>query len=265
MHSKPGCIVVGVDGSESSDRALRWAIQQSVLEHRPLTVVHAILAATAPDLDAVIAAARTTVEHVAPELEVQHVREVADPRSVLLELSKDAAMIVVGSRGRGQLRSLLLGSVSVAVVRYAHCPVVVVRPGNAGVVRNGIVVGVDASPESRPVLEFAYREAALRDLPLLVLDCVSESTTVLEDERLVLAEAMAGMSEKYPEVHVTTKVAQASPQEALVRLGDRMDLIVVGAHQESRIAHPLFGSVSVAVVENATCAVAVVPVSSRGA
>jgi nucleotide-binding universal stress UspA family protein len=264
MHTKPGSIVVGVDGSESSDRALRWAIQQAVLEHRPLTVVHASLAATEPDPDAVVTAACTTVEHVAPGLEVQQVRSVADPRQALLQLSADAAMVVVGSRGRRQLRSLVLGSVSVAVVRHAHCPVVVVRPANAGAVRNGIVVGIDASPESRPVLEFAYREAALRDLPLLVLDCVSDPGPGTEEQRLALAEVMAGMSENYPEVHVTARVANASPQKALVGLGVRMDLIVVGAHQHSRIAQTLFGSVSVSVVENAACTVAVVPTTSRG-
>ena len=78
-------------------------------------------------------------------------------------------MLVLGSRGRGQLRSLLLGSVGVALVRHARCPVVVHRPGHAGTVRDGIVVGADATEESLPVLEFAYREASLRKLPLTVL------------------------------------------------------------------------------------------------
>jgi nucleotide-binding universal stress UspA family protein len=202
--------------------------------------------------------AQAAVERVAPDLEVHHVFDVADPRQVLLQLSEGAAMVVVGSRGRGQLRTLLLGSVSIALVRHAHCPVVVIRPGRVGTVRNGILVGVDASPESRPVLEFAYREAALRDLPLLVLDCVRD---IQVEDRVALAEVMAGMSEKYPEVHVTTKLAKGPPQESLVHLGSRMDLIVVGAHQDGRIAQTLFGSVSVAVVENAACPVAVVPVS----
>jgi len=264
MQSKPGSIVVGLDGSESSGRALRWAIEQAVSEHRPLTVVHANHAVTPVHLDAVITDARTTAGRVAPELELHDVCEVADPRQLLIQLSEEAAMVVVGSGGRGQLRTLLLGSVSVAVVRRAHCPVVVIRPGKVGVVRNGIVVGIDASPSSRPVLEFAYREAALRDLPLLVLDCLPEPATGVDEERLALAEVMAGMSEKYPEVHVTTRVTKASPREALVRLGMRMDLIVVGAHQDSQIAQTLFGSVSVSVVENAACAVAVVPVSGRG-
>ena len=147
MHTKPGSIVVGVDGSPHSMRALDWAVQQAVAEHRPLTLVHTIHAVTPAFMDAaivdvrdgrsvldaaghqVLASARAKVESTAPDLEVHEVFDLADPREMLLQLSEDAAMLVVGSRGRGQLRSLLLGSVSVFVVRHAHCPVVVVRPG----------------------------------------------------------------------------------------------------------------------------------------
>ena len=292
MHSEPGTIVVGVDGSESSTRALHWAVEQAVAEHRPLTLVHTTHAVTPAFTDAavvdegaarsaidseaqkVLDAARLKVEWAAPDLEVHQVFDIADPRAVLLQLSEDAAMIVVGSRGRGHVKSLLLGSVSVAVVRHAHCPVVVVRPGHVGTVRNGVVVGVDPAPESQPALEFAYREASLRDLPLTILDCVidvqsgttgaylvPEETADLDGERLALAETMAGMTEKYPEVRVTTHLVKGTPQEALVRMGERMDLIVVGAHQDGRLSQAIFGSVSVGVVERATCPVAVVPLS----
>ena len=109
------------------------------------------------------------------------------------------------------------------------------------------------------MLEFAYRQASLHDLPLTIMDCVwdihagtmgaylvSEAPADLNDERIALAEAVAGMSEKYPEVQVTTTMARGIPQEALVRLGERMNLIVVGAHQDSRLSQAFFGSVSVA-------------------
>lgn len=293
MRSKPGSIVVGVDGSPHADRALTWATHQSLAEHRPLTIAHTVPAGTLGFMDAAIVdgqnarsaldvegqkvldEARSKVESTAPELGVNTVFDFADPREVLLQLADDAAMLVVGSRGRGQLRSLLLGSVSVALVRHAPCPVVVVRPAQLDTARNGIVVGADASPESRTVLEFAYRQASLHDVPLTVLDCVSyvlygamgaymaPTPADVEGERLALAESMAGMTEKYPEVHVTTRMAKGNAQEALVRLGEQMNLIVVGAHQNSRTSHALFGSVSVAVVENATCPVVVVPLPEK--
>jgi len=291
MKTNAGTIVVGVDGSESSDRAVAWATDQAVAEHRALTLAHAIHAVTPAYVDAAIVypqaqsiltseahkvldEARKQVEARAQDLEVHEVLEFLDPREMLLEMSQDAALVVLGSRGRGKIRSLLLGSVSVALVRHAHCPVVVHRPSNAGTVRNGIVVGVEASDESRTVLEFAYREASLRDLPLTVLHCywdvqagtaaagiMYESLRDVEEERVALGEAMAGMSEKYPDVNVTTRMARGLPHEVLAQLGERMNLIVVGAHQANRVSQMVFGSVSVALVERASCPVAVVPVS----
>lgn len=295
MHSKPGSIVVGVDGSAHAAHALTWATHQSLAEHRHLTIAHTVHAGTLGFMDAAIVdgqnarsgldvagqkvldEARSKVERTAPDLEVNTVYDLADPREVLLRLSERAAMLVVGSRGRGTLRSLLLGSVSVALVRHAHCPVVVVRPEHPDTTRNGIVVGADASPESGTVLEFAYRQASLHDLPLTVLDCVSyvlagsmgaymvPTSADVDRERLALAEVMASMTEKYPAVHVTTRMAKGAAQQALVGLGEGMDLIVVGAHQNSRTFQALFGSVSVAVVENATCPVVVVPLPKQDA
>jgi len=292
MDTKAGTIVVGVDGSASSARALAWAVEQATAEHRALTLVHVIQAVTPAYTDAavvnpqeardalfaeghrVLADARAEAERRAPGLEVHEVFGLDDPRKVLLELSGDAALVVLGSRGRGKLRSLLLGSVGVAVVRHAGCPVVVHRPGSPGAVRNGILVGADGTEDSRTVLEFAYRQAALRGLPLTVLHCfwdvqaaslggyvVPGATVALETEKLLLAELMAGMSEKYPEVVVHGDVARGEPQEVLVRLGGRMDLVVVGAHRAGVVSRMLFGSVSVTVVEHATTPVVVVPVS----
>lgn len=292
MDIKAGSIVVGVDASEMSTRALAWAVAQAEVERRPITLAYAIHAVTPAYMDAaavypqeardamraeghqVLAAARAEVERKAPGVEVQEIFQFEDPRELLLQLSRDAALVVVGSRGRGRMRSLLLGSVGSALVRHAHCPVVVHRPGNPGVVRNGVLVGADASAESREVLEFAYREASLRNLPLTVLHCysdldavsaaayiVSEPVVDEQSERLLLAESVAGFTEKYPDVVAHTETARGLPQEALVRRGKSMNLIVVGAHQAGLVSRVLFGSVSLAVVEHAESPVAVVPVA----
>ena len=290
MNHQSGNIVVGVDGSEQAERALAWAVEQARAEHRPLTLVHAIndaalaypdaLIAVPPEAREALAAAghelldqaRAAVQRMAPALIVHEVFRTADPREVLLELSRDAHMVVVGSRGRGKVRSLLLGSVGVALVRHAECPVVVHRPGNAGKVCNGVLVGADSSPESLEVLDFAFRQASLRDLPLTVLHCYRDVAAAaygtyvipaqildVESERLGLAESMAGFAEKYPDVHVSTKITSAAPQGALVELGERMNLIVIGSHQAGHVSRMLFGMVSVSVVEHAICPVAVLP------
>ena len=277
MRTRQGTIVVGIDGSDTSARALHWATRQAVAEHRPLTLVHTIAAATATLIEGAVVPvgepqqsrhdaghrlleiARSDVARWAPGLDVADVLELGEPSDLLVQMSEVAAMVVVGSRGRGPVRSRLLGSVGVALVRHASCPVVVVRPGNRGAVRNGVLVGLDTTPESRSVLELAYREASLHDLPLMVLHAGRDE----EPERLAVAEMVAGMTEKYPDVSVTTRLVDEAPEEVLVRLGMRMDLLVVGSHQTGGLERLRTASVSVAVVEHATCPVAVVPVRSR--
>lgn len=293
MRSKPGSIVVGVDGSPHSARAVEWAVEQATAEHRTLTLMHTAHAMTPAFMDAaiadaqgarsamedagkeVLAHARETVERSAQELEVHGVFDIADPRDALLHASETASMLVVGSRGRGQVRTLLLGSVNVALARHARCPVVVVRPQRSGTARGGIVVGIDSSPESRPVLEFAFRQASVRDLPLTVIHTawdiqagtsgarlVADEMGDVEGERRGLAEALAGMREEYPDVQVATRLAKGTPEQVLTSLSSQSDLLVVGAHQNSRVSQAFLGSVSVSVVENAQCPVAVVPLST---
>lgn len=132
-HEVPaGTIVIGVDGSAPSRHALAWAIQQAQAEGRALTLALAFGDGPWPEADArqAMQEAAAEVARRAPELDVLVELREGDARSMLLELSEDAALVVVGSRGRGPVRSLLLGSVGVAVTRHAACPVVVVRPGN---------------------------------------------------------------------------------------------------------------------------------------
>ena len=166
MSTKPGTIVVGVDASEQSMRALvlGGGAERGRAPHADAGARGPRRVSRVPGRCRRLPAGRrdpparrgpagarrrpAEVARIAPDVEVDQVLRIADPRAVLLELSHDAAMVVLGSRGRGQLRSLLLGSVGTALVRHAHCPVVVHRPGNPGLVRNGILVGVDASPES---------------------------------------------------------------------------------------------------------------------
>lgn len=289
-HVPAGSIVVGVDGSESGHRALDWATAQAVLERRPIVLVHglgpagtawagqvgldheALLDALRLGGSALLDAARRQVLVKGPDVEVHDVLHVSDPREVLLELSERANMVVLGSRGRGPVRSLLLGSVGVAVMKHAHCPVVVLRPAQPGLVRNGVLVGCDGTERSREVLEFAYRVAAARDLPLTVLHSWSAPVPLVEgvpsdlsadtsyqEELRLLAESVAGMGEKFPEVRVRTELAHGPADACLVRAAQRMDLVVVGAHQGSPLAYLTRGSVAASVVEHARCAVAVVP------
>jgi nucleotide-binding universal stress UspA family protein len=225
--------------------------------------------------EALLTRAHELVQRVAPEVEVEEQLEVTHPRTLLLDVTKEAHLIVLGSRGRGPLLSHVLGSVGIGVVRHATCPVVVHRPGHPGLVRDGVVVAVDATEDAIPVLEFAFRQASLRRLPLRVdhylvdahpalvgASTVGGHAELVQEDRLALAEAMAGLGERYPEVRSSVHTSRGVPELEIARAAGRADLLVVGTHQRGPVGRLLFGSVSTSVLEHATCPVAVVPMRS---
>jgi len=292
-----GTVVVGVAESVFKGWALRWAAEQARLEGRNLTLVNAsgpvsgawrehgmeALPGSSAILrehgEELLARARAVVEKAAPGLTVNEVFEITDPSTLLIQLSSTAHLLVLGSRGRGPVRSHLLGSVGLAVVHHAACPVVVHRPGDhPGYVHRGVVVAAEATEDSRPVLAFAFREASLRGLPLKVVHYVYDVRSALvaapmtanlsentEAHALALAESLAGFREDYPEVHLTVETHPGLlPEQGLIRLSRDADLIVLGTHQRSLVGRILSGSVSQSVLEHACGPVAVVPTAVRG-
>lgn len=269
-----GSIVVAVDGSEDAERAVRWAAEQAKLENRRLVVV-----SVGTGSEALVDEARALARQAGPEETVLGASVSGDPRQVLIDASNDAHLLVLGSRGRGTVRSMLLGSVSSTVSAHAACPVVVCRPTAPGEVRAGVVVGADATPQSRPVLEFAYRQASERGLPLTVLHAYWDAAAAieahyqlaatraerpnLEDLREVLSESTAGLSEVYPDVPVSVSLQHGLADEALSPREGGWDLVVVGRHSMTTVERLLTGSIARAVLERAHGPVAVVPVGPR--
>ncbi|WP_433509737.1 universal stress protein [Nonomuraea sp. CA-143628] len=171
-------IVLGYDGSDFSMQALDWALDEAELRQLPLTVAHAWQwPYGAADEDAK-AHLRKAAEHV-----LWHGAECARSTSSgvrvdtdlhegaaaqrLVELSDDAALIVVGSRGLSALPRVVVGSVAGYVAAHADCPVIVVRgPGPLPApTRRGPIIVTSKDPEAA-VLDFAFGEAALRRLPI---------------------------------------------------------------------------------------------------
>jgi nucleotide-binding universal stress UspA family protein len=134
-------VVVGLDGSETSLRALRWAMRYAERTGAIIEALHAWQIPTAygapvailPGEDFRATAERALRQSVEGELgdrtdlEVEQTAEMGYPPKVLVDRSKEADLLVVGSRGRGALRGTLLGSVSLHCVSHAACPVVVVH------------------------------------------------------------------------------------------------------------------------------------------
>jgi nucleotide-binding universal stress UspA family protein len=266
-----GSIVVGVDEVALAGQAIRWAGEQAALEGRRILLVRA----ASRHGEGLLARARDQVHAAAPDVEVEELFDATDPRTLILRAAEGAHLVVLGSRGRGPLLSHLLGSVGVGVARRAQCPVVVHRPAHPGRVHDGVVVAVDATQDAIPVLEHAFHQASLRDLPLRIVHYVMDARSALvgvptvgdlseqtEADELALSQAMAGMRERYPDVWVTVRAAPGLAEHDVVTAATRADLLVVGSHQRSAADRLLVGSVSTAVLEHATCPVLVVPVRS---
>ncbi len=138
-----GRIVVGVDSSATSLKALRWALEEARLRQLDVEMVHAFprpelvgmtMVVTLPSDDElreaseqVLSEALAAVGGPGDVTIAQHVGA-GGPASVLVEKAKDAELLVLGSRGLGGFRGMLLGSVTQQVIAHAPCPVVVITP-----------------------------------------------------------------------------------------------------------------------------------------
>ncbi|MFC7302993.1 universal stress protein [Streptomyces monticola] len=288
-------VLVAVDGSEHSLRALDWALDAA--RRRGVDVLAAHVrsgrGATAADADHHDPVRQRVEETLAARQDVAtpHVNYVAvegSPAAALCELAAKAQLLVLGSRGLGGFAALLLGSNGRKCAAQAPCPVVVVPHESRleQVDRSGppsrVVLGLDPAETADDVIEFAFAEAALRGVelqvvatypvPLRALTAIGEfvpgevpdtSSTALALTAAKRAR-LADFAERYPKVSVDPVVAPADPAGRLVTASLNADLLVVGRHRRRLKADPLLmGSVANAVLLHAHCPVAVVPSASE--
>lgn len=297
-------VLVGYDGSEQSVQALHYAARAAQRLGSTLSVVNAYtvpvmiypnMASYPPEPDDVArkAAAELLLEEATHHLrgypgKIQLHAEHGDAAGVLVDLSAQARLAVVGARGRGGFLGRLLGSVSSALPVHAHCPTVVVpRQYEIGQGKGGarfapvaddapVVAGVDRSPRSRAVVAIAADAAHGRGAPLhlLMVMPAPESwggmySSMLPDQELIerqrveltaaLEETMAEVHTKFPELTVTCEVLLSDPATELVEQSAHAQLTVVGTRGHGRVASALLGSVSQSVLHRATGPVLVVP------
>jgi nucleotide-binding universal stress UspA family protein len=276
----PGAMVVGIDETSVAGRALDWASDVAVREGRPLAVVHApgslgitgttwlnlVDPATEPtrlDIEkhgqAVLARAIARVGLRHPELSAVPLVAMQDPAPQLLHLSHIAHLLVVGSRGHGVSRSVPSGQLGTWLAKRTSCPVVVVPDFNPEVVRQGVLIGVPTTPHALAVLDFGYHHASLHGLPLSVVQAAKGTTGSDDDRRRWLAEAMGGLAERFPDVQVNVVLLPGRPAPTLLRMADRMHLLVVGQHRTAGLSRSPFDHVRSSIVDRCPCPTAVVP------
>lgn len=281
-------VVVGVDGSPSSLVAAEHAARTAVQRSRPLHLVHGYLhplgyGVPLNPYDLGVPAptdeAQKMLEQVAAELTERHpglraeVRQVAGgPGAALVEESRRAELVVVGSRGHGGFAGLLLGSVSGQVAQHGHCPVLVVRPADEPIPVGGpVVVGVDGSESAALAVRQAADEAVRRGTALVLMHVRPEGRPggvpeeVAESgaaEHAGSAELLAGAAGRvradHPGLTVTERpVRAAKPEQALIEASGEATLVVVGSRGRGGFAGLLLGSVSHALAQHAHCPVLV--------
>lgn len=288
-----GSVVVAVDGSYHAEQALAWAAEEARVRRCPLAIVHverplgaqerAWLAQAGMSVNQVaeemragshqlLDNARRSVAATVPDVQTQPVLRTGDAREVLLELSRRAGIVVLGSRGRGPVTSLLLGSVSVAVTRHAEGPVVVLRPREEGVRPRGVLVATDGTDKSAATLESAFQEAAYRDLPLTVAHCQWEALagpggwraarpddSFYAHAQTRVADVLAGPRGRFPGVTVAVELLAGQVDNCVADLSREHELTVIGRHAHTLLERVGSISLTTAIVEHSCGPVLVVP------
>jgi nucleotide-binding universal stress UspA family protein len=308
-------VVVGVDGSEGSLRALDWAAAEASRSRLPLRVVHASLwehyEGLRPTVDAgvpgeqllaehLVASARDRVRDLRPEVRVVADVQPEDPVAALVRESHEASLVVLGSRGRGRIAGMLLGSVGLALAGRSHCPVVVIpaRQPGAQPKPGRIVVGIGDAEGPAAAAVFALAQAASRHGELTAvrawrrpasallthpplpgtsasahrqqaeehLEDVLKALETLEARKKQQTYEPQGIPDRSGSgtVVIHRSVAQGPAHQVLIETAENAELLVVGARRGSGWNGLQLGPVNHAVLHYSPCPVAVVPDTYQG-
>jgi nucleotide-binding universal stress UspA family protein len=274
-------VVAGVDGSAEALTAAEVAAGEAGQRQVPLILTHAftwpwIWPPLTEEYHPTDPLPRTkahqlladVAEHLhgrddAPEVQTRLVDGHA--AAVLVDASREAALLVVGHRGTGGFTQLLAGSVAIHTAAHAHGPVMVVR---GKIMESGapIVLGFDGSTGARLAAEFAFATASRRGAPVAVLT-VWPADRAWPDAAAgypkppapAVLDSLGDLPSRYPQVPVRVEVlAGGSTAATLASAADAAGLVVVGSRGHGGLRGLLLGSVGRALIEHAPCPVAIV-------
>lgn len=254
-------IIAGIDGSQGAHVALAWAADEARRRCVGLTVVQvgeppgsaalspATRAAVAADLERyghrLLSAAVDTVSVRRPSVDVLATYRTGRAADVLIELSGDAALVVLGRHGTNENTDAVLGAVSHKVAAYGRCPVVVVPASSgrrAGNRPPSVIVGVGRSDEAMAALDAGFQHAQRAHAKLIAirawgeLDWAQYGGTYTpqaaehwrQASQHILDGCVGRLHPQYPAVTVETRLVRGRVTDALLDAATGTDLLVIG-------------------------------------
>jgi nucleotide-binding universal stress UspA family protein len=289
--NQPQTVVVGFDRADDSAPALRWAAHEAARRQAELAVMHAgyylydpalaggkSAAAAAADsgeyLQRLTAEALQVVAEAEPELVVHTLIRQLPPVKALLEESRSADLLVLGSHVENSLAGAVLGSISQSVAAHAHCPLVVIgsKTGEHAVPRNTVLVGISDSEAGLAALRFACEEASSSGASLTMLRGWDDTEWLTvgigwdpgiigswrNTQEAVLDEAAATVAKEFPQLAVHRLLTVQPPQWALEREALGARLLVVGTRHRDEHWPSRLGPIASWLLHRCPCPIAVV-------
>lgn len=287
-----GRVVVGTDGSNQASVAVDWAASWAHAHQAGLTVVgiqpdlmiYADGVAYASLIDPAFAAAKETAQrHVRaamkaaveayPGLDVIGQTVEGDAAGILVTASRDAQLVVIGTRGLGAVKGVLLGGVADNVVTNAKGNLAVIPESADPDLSGPIVVGTDSSTQAGAALRFAVAEAHRSGAPLVAVQVIERALlmdymhdedhdtarTKLESElKKNLTRSLEARTDSLTDLDLTVHVVVGKPAEELAKATEGARLAIVGSRGRGGFAGLLLGSTSRRLVRSAHCPVLVV-------
>lgn len=279
-------VVVGIDGSEESMAAARWAGEAAVPRGAGVHLVNVWQAPVSnvqfsPSPEGLRLWEESRLREAAKELADRHPTIVVTaeqvsgtPAKVLLEWAAGSEMVVLGSHGLGAIAGFMYGSVGLRAVARADQPVVLVRSSpEPGAEEAEIVLGVDLDRPCDALLAFAFEEAAAREAVLRVVHvwdvyraygCAGPALDARfaaeprGEEAGALERLLQPWRAGFPDVSVTEEIVAGRVMEGLLDAARTADLLIIGRRRSHAPKAMHIGPVTHGLVHHAECAIAVV-------
>jgi nucleotide-binding universal stress UspA family protein len=268
MWNASAPVVVGIDGSDAALNAAKWAIDEAISRDVPLRLVHVTHIEGDPVApgdafrlefqygETALRTATAVVEATGKPVKIETDILWGSPDTALINDSRNAALVCVGSIGIGAMASKIWGSTATSLAENAYCPVAIIQSPHSTptVCPEWIVVAVKGHAEDESVIEHAMQDARLRNAPVLAVGVRDVFREIGYDELDRLVEQWA---KRYPDVHVHPVATRGSVTQFLAERDELVQLTVVGGDDAPNVVQ-IIGPHSRPLVGHGDCSVLVV-------